>query len=148
MPTASVRSSDSPIPTHSRDTPPYLDSSSGFDLTELKVSKALKEVEGPILRIPADAQIINVKPEEISEFFAPPHYSEQEIQLRTEAAVEYGFNYLRRSDLKETAGLARSDFKRPLLVEAFEAVRTTVQKFRVASSDGKIIGAAPCNKSG
>jgi len=45
--------------------------------------------------------------------------------------------------LNKTAGLARSDFKRPLLVEAYEAARKAVQEFRVASSEGKIIGAAP-----
>jgi hypothetical protein len=102
----------------------------------------LEEVGGPIFHIPKDAKIVNVKPKEIREFFSLPHYSEHEIQLWTETAIEYRFNYLSRSKFEQTTGLACSDFKRPLLAEASEVVRKTVQEFRVASSKGKIIGAA------
>jgi len=132
-----------PIPTHSRDTPPHLDSNSGFELTNIKIGKALEEVRGPIFCILKDATIVNAKPEEIHDFFSPPHYSEHKIQLRTETAIEYGIDYIRRSEFKQTTGLAHSDFKRPLLVEAYEAARKAVQEFRMASSEGKIIGAAP-----
>jgi len=78
-----------------------------------------------------------VKPEEIRDYFSPPHYSEHKIHLHTETAIEYGIDYLRRSEFKQTAGLARSDFKQPLLVEAYKAARKTVQEFKVASLKGK-----------
>jgi len=81
--------------------------------------------------------------EEIRDFFSPPHYSEHEIQLCTEAAIEYGIDYLQRSEFEQTAGLVRSDFKRPLLAEAYEVARKAVREFRVASSEEKVIGAAP-----
>jgi len=131
-----------PIPTHSRDTPLHLDSDSGFELTNIEISEALEEVGGPIFCIPKDATIVNVKPEEICDFFSPPHYSEHEIQLCTETAIKYGIDYLRRSEFEQTAGLAGSDFKRPLLVKAHKVARKAVQECRVASSEGTIIGAA------
>jgi len=76
-----------------------------------KISEALEEVGGPIFCIPKDATIVNVKPEEIHDFFSPPHYSEHEIQLHTEMAIEYGFDHLRRLEFEQTTGLARSNFK-------------------------------------
>ena len=139
MTTEAGQTSVTPIPTHSRDTPPHLDSDSGFELTSIKVSDALEEVGGSIFHIPKDATIVNVKREEIRDFFAPPHYSEHEIQLCTETAIEYGIDYLRRSEFEQTAGLACSDFKRPLLVEAYKAAKKAVQEFRVASSEGKSV---------
>jgi len=48
-----------PIHTHSRDTPPHLDSDSGFELTSIKSNEALEEVKGPIFHIPKDATIVN-----------------------------------------------------------------------------------------
>ena len=81
-----------PIPTHSRDTPPHLDSDSGFELTNLKISEALEEVGGPIFHILKDATIVNAKPEEIRDFFSPPHYSEHKIQLCIETAIKCGFD--------------------------------------------------------
>ena len=38
--------------------------------------------------------------------------------------------------------LTRSNFRRPLLVEALEAMEDTLGKFRVASVDGRILGAS------
>jgi hypothetical protein len=113
-------------PTHSRDTPLHLDSALCFELTNLKVSEALEEVRGPIFHLPKDTKIVHVKPEEIHEFFSPPHYSKHEIQLQTEAATEYELDYLRRSEFEQTARLACSDFKRLLLAEASEVVRRTI----------------------
>ena len=111
MTTEAGQTSVTPIPTHTMDTPPHLDSDLGFKLTNIKISEALEEVRGPIFRIPKDATIVNVKPEEIRDFFSPPHYSEHEIQLRTETAIKYRIDYLRRSEFEQTAGLAHSDFK-------------------------------------
>ena len=142
MTTEVGQTSVTPIPTHSRDTPLHFDSDLGFESTSIQISEALREVEGPIYHIPKDATIVDAKPEEIRDFFLPPRYSEHEIKLRTEAAVEYGFDYLRRSDLKFTTGLVPSDFKRPLLMEANEAAKKAVREFRMASSEGKLIGAA------
>jgi len=118
MTTEAGQTSVTPIPMHSRDTPPHLDSDSGFELANIKISKALEEVGGPIFCILKDATIVNAKPEEIHDFFSPPHYSEHKIQLRTETAIEYGIDYLRRSEFEQTTRLARSDFKRPLLVDS------------------------------
>ena len=57
--------------------------------------------------------------------------------------LKIGHNYLKRPDLKLGNELTRSNFKRPLLVEALEAMEDAIGKFRVASADGKILGAAP-----
>jgi hypothetical protein len=48
MPTEAEQTSVTPIPTHTRGTPTHLDSDSGFEVTNLKVSEALEEVKGPI----------------------------------------------------------------------------------------------------
>jgi len=122
MPTKAEHTSVTPIPTHSSDTPLHLDSDSGFKLTGLKINETLEEVGEPLYSIPRDAKILNTKPEEIRKFFLPSHYSEHEIQLRNETAIEYGLNYIRRSEFRQSARLAHSDFKRSLLVEALEAV--------------------------
>ena len=58
-------------------------------------------------------------------------------------AIKYGYDYLRRPTLKLGFELTRSHFKRPLLVEALEAMEKTIKEFRIVSSNGDIIGAAP-----
>ena len=58
-------------------------------------------------------------------------------------ALKIGYNYLKRPNLKLGNELTHSNFKWLLLVEALEAMEETVGKFKVASVDGKILGAAP-----
>ena len=57
-------------------------------------------------------------------------------------ALKIGYNYLKRPNFKLGNELTHSNFKQPLLVEALEATEETVGKFKVASVDGKILGAA------
>jgi hypothetical protein len=59
------------IPTHSRDTPPHLDSDSTLKVTDLKVNEILESVEGPIDDIPESANIVNFKYEDIPRLFSP-----------------------------------------------------------------------------
>jgi len=58
-------------------------------------------------------------------------------------AIKHGYDYLKRLTLKLGFELTRSHFKRPLLVEALEAMEKTIKEFRIVSSNGDIIGAAP-----
>jgi hypothetical protein len=58
-------------------------------------------------------------------------------------ALKISYNYLRRPNLKLGNKLTHSNFKWPLLVEALETMEETVGKFKVASVDRKILGAAP-----
>jgi len=69
------------IPMHSRDTPPHLNNISNFKLTDLKVSKILEDVRGPIDDIPEEARIINFESEEIQGLFSPCHCVELEAKI-------------------------------------------------------------------
>ena len=51
--------------------------------------------------------------------------------------------FKKRPNLKLGNELTRSNFKRPLLVEALEAMEDVIGKFWVTSVDGKILGVAP-----
>ena len=44
MTTEVGQTSVTPIPTHSRDTPPHFDSDLGFESTSIQISEALREV--------------------------------------------------------------------------------------------------------
>ena len=57
--------------------------------------------------------------------------------------LKISHNYLKQPDLKLENKLTHSNFKRPLLIEALEAMEDVIGKFRVMSVDGKILGAAP-----
>ena len=57
-------------------------------------------------------------------------------------ALKISHNYLKRPDLKLGNELTLSNFTRPLLVEALEAMEDTLGKFRVARIDGRILGAS------
>ena len=132
MPTEIDRVSVTPIPSHARDTPPHLDNDSVSELVELKVSDSLRKVEGPIDDVPKDAKIVNYESGAMPGLFSPRHCVERQAKLRILNALEYGYKYLRRPTLNRSFELTRSNFKRPLLVEALDVMERTVGEFRVA----------------
>ena len=95
MPPDTDRTSVTPIPSHSRNTPPHLDNDSVSELTELKISDSLNKVEGPIDDIPENAKIINHESGEIPGLFSPRHCIENEAKLRIMKVIKYGYDYLR-----------------------------------------------------
>ena len=143
MPTEAERTSVTPIPTHSRDTPPHLDSDSAFEVTHLKSDEKLEVIEGPIDDIPESAEIVNFENGELPGLFSPRHCKQSDAKSRIKEAIKLGHDYLRRPTLKQSFELTRSNYRRPLFVEALEAMEETVQEFRIIGVEGKIIGAAP-----
>ena len=95
MPTEINHTSVTPIPSHSRDTPPHLDSDSVSELTELKVSKSLDYVKGPINDIPEDTKITNYTSEEMPRLFSPCHCIKLEAKLCIMKVIKYSYDYLR-----------------------------------------------------
>ena len=111
MPTEIDHTSVTPIPSHSRDTPPHFDSDSVSELTELKFSDSLNRVEGPIDDIPENAKMINYEPGVIPGLFSPCHCIENEAKLHIMKAIKYGYNYLHCPALKQSFELTCSNFK-------------------------------------
>ena len=99
------------IHTYSRDTPPHLDSNSILEVTDLKVNKFLKSVEGPIDNIPEGTKIANFKSEDIPGLFSPHHCVEVEAKLRIMKAIKLGHNYLHQPTLKQGLDLTHSNFQ-------------------------------------
>ena len=141
MPTEFGQSSDEQESFTIREAPPHLEVNSTPRLTGHDV-KELKDVEGPLENIPEDTQINNFETNELPRLFAPRHCKELDAKIRIMMALKISHNYLKRPDLKPGNELTRSNFKRPLLVEALEAMEDVIGKFRVTSMDGKILGAA------
>src|ERR1700679_1599719 len=75
--------------------------------------------------------------------FSPRHCVERQAKLRILNALEYGYEYLRRPTLNRSFELTRSNFKRPLLVEALDAMERTVGEFRIISFNEEVLRAAP-----
>jgi len=96
----------------------------------------LEVIEGPIDNIPESAEIVNFENGELPGLFSPRHCKQSDAKLRIKEAIKLGHDYLRRPTLKQSFELTRSNYRRPLFVEALEAMEETVQEFR-------IIGAAP-----
>ena len=94
MPTEINHTSVTPIPSHSRDTPPHLDSDSVSELTELKVSKSLDYVEGPINNIPENTKITDNMSKEMPRLFSPCHCIKLKAKLHIMKAIKYGYDYL------------------------------------------------------
>ncbi len=80
MPTEAERPSVTPIPTHSRDTPPHLDSDSAFEVTDLKSNEKLEVIEGPIDDIPESAEIVNFENRELPGLFSPRHCKQSDAK--------------------------------------------------------------------
>ena len=95
MPTEIDHTSVTPIPSHSRDTPPHFDSDSVSELTELKVSDSLNRVEGPIDDIPENAKITNYEFGAMPGLFSLCHCIENEAKFCIMEALRYGYAYLR-----------------------------------------------------
>ena len=136
------QSSDEQEPSAIREAPPHLKADSALNLTGHDI-KELKDVEGPLENIPENVRINDFKTDELPGLFAPWHCKELDAKIRIMMALRFGYNYLKRPNLKLGNKLTRSNFKRPLLVEALEAMEEAIGKFRVACVDGKILGAAP-----
>jgi hypothetical protein len=145
MPTEAERTSVTLIPTHSRDTTPHLDSDSAFKVTHLKVNEILEGIKGLIDDILEDAKIVNFNSDsnDIPGLLSPCHCVEVKTKLWIMKVIKLGYNYLCRPTLKQSLELTCSNFWRPLLVEALDAMEKTIQEFRIVRVDGKTIGAAP-----
>ena len=143
MPTEVEGTSVTLIPTHSRDTPPHIDSDSTPKVTDLKVNETLESIEGLIDNIPEGAKIVNYKSEAIPRLLSPHDCVKAKPKLRIIKAIELGYGYLRQPTLKQSFELTCSNFRRPVLVTAYEAMERTIQEFRVIRHNGEIIGAAP-----
>src|ERR1700683_2486558 len=143
MPTEIDRVLVTPIPSHARDTPPHLDNDSVSELVELKVSDSLRKVEGPIDDVPKDAKIVNYESGAMPGLFSPCHCIKRQAKLRILNVLEYRYEYLRRPTLNRSFELTRSNFKRPLLVEVFDAMERTVGEYKVISFNEEVLGAAP-----
>jgi hypothetical protein len=115
MPTEIDHTSVTPLPMHSRDTPPHLDIILNFELADLKVSETLEEVKGPLDDLPEEVRITNFESDEIPVLFSPCHCVELEANIRMMKAVKYGYNYLRRPTLKLGLELTRSHLSAPFL---------------------------------
>jgi hypothetical protein len=127
MPTEVDHTSVTPIPMHSRDIPPHLDKILNFKLADLKVSKSLEDVRGPIDNIPEEARIINCESQEILGLFSPCHCIELEAKIQIMKSIKYGYDYLKRLALKLSFELTHSQFKQPLLIEALEVMEKTIK---------------------
>ena len=95
MPTEAEQTSVTLIPTHSRDTPPHLDSDSAFEVTDLKTNEILESIKGPIDDIPESAKIVNFVSGDIPGLFSPRHCDQLEAKLRIMKAIKLGHDYLR-----------------------------------------------------
>ena len=93
MPTKADHTSVTPIPTHSRNTLPHLDNDSVFKLTELKVSKSLEHVKGPMDDVPEDARIVNIKSKEIPRPFLVYYCVEPKARLHIVNAIKYSYDF-------------------------------------------------------
>ena len=96
MPTEVDPTSVTPLPTHSRDTPPHLDIISNFELADLKVSETLEEVKGPLDDLPEEVRITNFESDEIPGLFSPRHCVELEAKIRIMKAVVVAARRVRR----------------------------------------------------
>ena len=81
MPTEAEQTLVTLIPTHSRDTPPHLDSDSTLEGTDVKVNKILESIEGLIDNILEGAKIVNFKSDDIPRLFSPCHCVKVEAKL-------------------------------------------------------------------
>jgi len=141
MPTEIDPTSVTLIPSYFRDTP--LNSNPVSELTELKVSEFLSDVEGPLDNIPENAQIIGFNSEGIPGTFAMCHCVDLDHKIRIMNALLHGHKYLQRPTLKRNVEITHSNLKHPLLVDTLRAIEKTLKEFRVLTVDGKILGAAP-----
>ena len=139
----SERTLVTPIPTHSRDTPPHFDSDSTFEVTNLKSNEKLEVVEGPIDDILESAEIVNFETRELPRLFSPHHCKQSDAKSRIKEAIKLVHDYLCRPILQQSFELTCSNYRQPLFVEALKAMEETVQELRIIGVDGKIIGAAP-----
>ena len=111
MPTEVDHTSVTPIPMHSRDTPPHLNNILNFELADLKASKSLEDIRGSIDDIPEEVRIINFESEEIPRLFLLHHCVELEAKIQIMKAIKYGYDYLKRLTLKLSFELTRSHIK-------------------------------------
>ena len=142
MPAKFGQSSDEQESSTIREAPPHLKMNSTPRLMGHDV-KELKDVEGPSKNVPEDAQINNFETDDLPGLFTPHHCKELDPKIRIMMTLKISHNYLKKTDLKLGNELTHSNFKRPLLIEALEAMEDAIGKFRVSSADGKILGAAP-----
>jgi len=110
MPTEAERTSVTLIPTHSRDTPPHLDSDSTFEVTNLKSDEKLEVIEGPIDNIPESAEIVNFENGELPGLFLPHHCKKSDAKSSIKKAIKLGHNYLRQPTLKQSFDLTGSNY--------------------------------------
>jgi hypothetical protein len=143
MSTEVGHASDEQTPTHLRDVPPHLPGGTIVEEFDLEFNSDLEDVQGPLDSIPEDSLILNYETEELPGLFVPRHVIEFEAKSRIEKALKLGYKYLHRPGISQGSELTRSDFKRPLLIEALGEMEETVRKFRVVILDEKISGAAP-----
>ena len=142
MPAEFGQFSDEQESSNVREELPHLEANSIPRLTGHDI-KELREVEGPLENIPDDAKINNFETDELPGLFMPHHCNELDAKIQIMMALKISYNYLKQPNLKLENQLPHSNFKQPLLVEALEAMEETVEKFRIASVDGKILGVAP-----
>ena len=142
MPTEFGQLSDEQESSTIREVLPHLEANSTPRLTGHNI-KELRDVEGLLENISEDAQINDFETDELPGLFTPHHCKELEAKIRIMMDLKISYNYLKQPDLKLGNELTRSNFRQPLLIEALETMEETVGKFRIASVDGKILGAAP-----